>query len=578
MSIRRGFAVLLLIFVTLGIYYPSIFAGPNPLDDVQIITAYQNVDHFDLKGLFLPGSSGYYYRPLLGVTFVFDNIVWGMRESFMHLENVIFHTINVILVFLVAINVAKRYAIDDGLFPLAAAFLFAIHPINTESVNWISGRSDLLAGIFFLISILILLNALQRTSILMCTVAALSFLLSCFAKEVAVFALPGLLFIVLFHDSHGTILERLRNRWLYCLSLSSSAMTYFFFRSLAFSSSDTGIKTAVSVVNSQGLTALNAIRITLKAFGFYLKKIFIPWPLNFAIVKVSDFYVIAGLILFSAIIFMFHKRNLISAFFLISCCVLSPALLVVFGKMAWTPLAERYLYIPCTTFSIALSLLIYRSLPPDRQVYRKPLYALFTLIFIFSAYSTVNRNIVWQSNIALLEDTLRKSPGFFLAQNALAYELAAQGRSGEANQLLNSMVAPEGNKRGGKLIDSNRARILIAEGDLSGAKKLLLRNIDDSGVLYANIAEQIINIDVKLLNNERNPKKRQELFQEVVGFLLKLQDKSKDPLYSYRIGQFYLHAGERAKAQQYFAEAYRCSADGAYYKEAARKLSEKLKQ
>lgn len=577
MPIRRSFAVLLLVFVTLGIYYPSIFAGANSVDDVQIITAFVNADRLDLKGLFLPGSSGYYYRPLLGVTFVFDNIVWGMRESFMHLENVLFHAVNVILVFLVAGNVARRYAIDDSTFPFAAALLFAIHPINTESVNWISGRTDLLAGIFILISILLLLNALQRNSILMCAVAALSFLLSCFAKEVAVFALPGLLFIVLFHDSHGTTLERLRNRWLYCLFLSSSAITYFFFRAVAFSSSDTGIKTAVSVVNSQGLTALNAIRITLKAFGFYLKKIFIPWPLNFAIVKVSDLYVIAGVILLLAVIFMLYKRNLISAFFLISFCVLSPALLVVFGKMAWTPLAERYLYVPCTTFSIALSLLIYRSLPPDRQVYRKPLYALFTIVFVFSAYSTVNRNIVWQSNVTLFQDTLRKSPGFFLAQNALAHALEETGRTAEAKQIVLSMVAPEGNKRGEKLVDSNRAKILAAEGDLSGAKKLLLRNIEDSGVFYANIAEQIISIDMNLLSKERNERKKQELRQEVVRLLLKLSETSNDPLYYYRIGQFYLHTGDKAKAQHYFAEAYQRSPDGAYYKPAAKKLADKLK-
>lgn len=577
MPIRRGFTALLLIFVTLGVYYPSIFAGSNSLDDVQLITGYLNVDHFDLKGLFLPGSSGYYYRPLLGVTFVFDNIVWGMRESFMHLENVIFHTVNVILVFLVATNVARRYAIDDGTFPLVAALLFAIHPINTESVNWISGRTDLLAGIFILFSILMLLNALQRTSILMCAVAALSFLLSCFAKEVAVFALPGLIFLVLFNDSHGTILERLKKRWLFCLLLTSSAMLYFFFRALAFSSSDTGIKAAVSVVNSEGLTALNAIQIILKAFGFYLKKIFIPWPLNFAIVKVSDLYVIAGVIFFSAIIFMFYKRNLISAFFLISCCVLSPALLVVFGKMAWTPLAERYLYIPCTTFSIALSLLIYRSLPPDRQVYRKPLYALFTLIFVISTYTTVNRNIVWQSNVTLFQDTLRKSPGFFLAQNALAHALEEVGRTAEAKQIVLSLVAPEGNKRGEKLVDSNRAKILAAEGDLSGAKKLLLRNIEDSGVFYANIAEQIISIDMNLLNKERNERKKQELRQEIVRLLLKLSETSKDPLYYYRIGQFYLRAGDKAKAQYYFAEAYQRSPDGAYYKPAAKKIADKLK-
>jgi len=68
MALRRGFVVLFLIFVTLGIYYPSIFAGANSVDDLQIISSYLNDDSFDLKKLFLPDGSGYYYRPLLGLT------------------------------------------------------------------------------------------------------------------------------------------------------------------------------------------------------------------------------------------------------------------------------------------------------------------------------------------------------------------------------------------------------------------------------------------------------------------------------------------------------------------------------
>jgi len=577
MPIRRGFAVLLLIFITLGIYYPSIFAGPNSVDDVQIITAYLNAGHFSLKDLFLPGSSGYYYRPLLGLTLVFDNMFWGMHESFMHLENVIFHAINVILIFFVSANVAKRYNNEESLFPLSAAFLFAIHPINTESVNWISGRTDLLAGIFILTSILFLLNALQRKSLLLGTAAAVAFLLSCFAKEVAVFAFPGLLFIILFHDQQGSLVERLKKRWFFSSILSASTLTYFIFRSIAFNSGDSGIKSAATVLDSPNFHLLSAIRITLKVFGFYLKKIFIPWPLNFAIVKVSDYYVILGILFFLAIIYMLYKRGLISALFLASACVISPALIVAFGQMAWTPLAERYLYIPCAIFSIAMSLSVFRFLSKVRLNYRKALYLLIALLFASSAYTTVNRNIVWQSNITLFQDTLRKSPDLFLVQNALACALREKGREAEAKVIMLSMVAPEGNKRGGKLVDGNRARIMAANGDLTGAKKLLLRNIDDSGVFFIAIVEQLISIDMKLLNTERNAKKKQELRQEIVAYMLKLQGRSGDNLYFYRLGQFYLHSGDRVNAQRYFSEAFLRSPDGAYYKLAAGKLAEKLK-
>lgn len=579
MAIRQRFIVLFLIFVTLGLYYPSIFAGAASVDDVQMITSYLNIDRVDLKGTFLPGTSGYYYRPLLGLTYIFDRFVWDMHESFMHMENVIFHTINVILVYFISIKVARRYDIENSTLPVCAALLFAVHPINTESVNWISGRTDLLAGIFILLSILLLLNALQgKSTILMSGAASASFLLSCFAKEVAVCALPGLLFLVIFYDQNVTLVERLRKRWVCSAFLSATAMTYFLFRFFAFKRGDTGIKTVATAVNAPTFDLLDTLRIVLKVYGFYVKKIFFPLPLNFAIVSISDYYVVVGVILVFFISYMLYKRNLVSALFLISICVTAPALLVALAKLAWTPIAERYLYLPCATFCIAMSVLLYPLFISKGTLFKNISYFCVTSLFVFSAYSTVNRNLIWQNNITLFQETLRSSPGFFLAQNALAHALQQQGRNTESRELMLSMVAPEGSKRGGKLVDGNRAQIMAADGDLVGAKKLLLRNIEDSGVLYATNVDQIIDIDMTLLEKERDSRKAKELQQEIVSLLLKLQEKNNDPFYYYRIGQFYLHMGDKLQAQRYFAQASLNSSEGTHYKQAAAKLAEKLKQ
>lgn len=577
MAIRPGFIVLFLIFVTLGIYYPTIFAGANSLDDAQIINGYRDAEQFDLKGLFLSGGSGYYYRPLLGLTLVFDSIVWGMHESLMHLDNIIFHVVNVILVFFIAIRVARRYANEEKLLPLCAALLFAVHPINTESVNWISGRTDLLAGIFVLLSILLLLKSLQQGKIMWCAIASLAFLTGCFAKEVSVCALPGLLLIVLFYDQEGSLMQRLAKRLTCCAFLSAAAAVYFIFRYIAFYGGDTGMKTALTV-NVSTFNFINTFRVILKVLGFYLKKIFIPWPLNFAIVNISDYYVILGIILILAIAYMLYKRCLISAFFLTSISVTAPALLVAFGKMAWTPLAERYLYIPCAIFCVAISVCVYDRLLSNGHKFRKSLYLILMLLFISGAYTTVERNIVWQNNVTLFQDTLRKSPNFFLVQNALAGALQQQQGSGEESKLmLLSMVAPEGHKRGGKLVDSNRARILMSEGDLVGAKRLLLRNIEDSGAFLPTIVEQIISIDMNLLKDERSVRKVVELRKEIVAFLLQLHEKSGDPFFFYRIGQFYLNIGNKKEAQHYFSKAYLQSPEGTHYKLAAKKLADKLK-
>lgn len=576
MALRPPFAVLLLIFVTLGIYYPTIFAGANSLDDLQMINAYINIDNIDLKSFFLPGSSGYYYRPILGLSFLIDRFAWGMHESIMHLENILFHTINTLLVYFIAVKAARTYAIDSILLPFCAALLFALHPINTESVNWISGRTDLLVGIFLLFSILLLLNARQNENLTLTAAASVSFLFACFAKEVAVCALPGLLAIIVFHNQDESLLTSLRKKWGCAAMLIATAAIYFLFRIAALSRGDTGMKAVTAAVNEPAFQLFDTIRVVLKVSGFYLKKLFIPWPLNFAIVRISDYYVIGGLLLVFLVIYMLYKRDMISAFLLSSVCVTAPALLIALARMAWTPLAERYLYASSATFAIAMSLSVYRYLHLKKLIDSKMMHLVVVLLFSLCAYTTVNRNIVWQSNLTLFKDTLNKSPDFYLAKNELAYALQQLGREKESREIILSIDAPEKSKRGKKLVDSNRAIIMAAEGDLIGAKKLLLRNIEDSGVLFPRIAEHLITVDTTLLNKERDKQKRRALEEEIIELLLKTREQTGNPFYFYRIAQTYLNFGNKKEAQHYFNEAYLRSPDNAYYKQAAKKLAETL--
>ncbi len=580
MVIRRGYVVLLLIFITVGIYYPSIFGGINPVDDGQIIDSYLYAERFDLKALFFPSNSGYYYRPILGLTFIFDKIVWGMHESFLHLENILFHAINVILVFFVTEKVAKRYSFSNYSLPLVTAIFFAVHPINTESVNWIAGRTDLLACLFLLLSIFMLLQSLEQNSQLLGVGGVAVFFLACMSKEVAVSALPGLLAIVLFYDQHGTFMERVRRRWACSGSLLLVVIGFFLlmFRFLLLTRGDSGAKLLSTTLNSPGFDIVNSFFLALTALGFYAKKLFIPWPLNFAIVQASGYYILAGVAVLSIVFYMFARRGLLSALTITCICLVSPALLISVVRMTWTPLAERYLYMSCAIFCIVISAIIHSIYFSEGSPAKKLIPIPIFVVLIAMTYSTVNRNIIWQDNIALFRDTLQKSPNYYLAQNALMYSLKYKGKFEESRALMMSIKAPEGSKRGGKLIDSNQAMILVAQGDLAGAKKLLLRNIEESGVMYPRILENLVTVNMQLLGEEKNKSKILELQQETVDHLLKIYEKTGDPFYYYRIGQFYLGINKKTEAQSYFSKASTLSSEGAYYKPAAMKLAEKLKQ
>ncbi len=581
MKIRTFYIVLFLVFVVLGIYYPSVFAPINTVDDKAMVLSIMNSSHFSFKGLFFPGISGYYYRPLLGLTFYADDSLWGLQPSFMHLENILLHALNVILVFLVARGIFKRHGLHNILAQLSAALLFALHPINTEPVNWISGRTDLLAGTFILLSMLLLLRALESNRILTCALASFSLLLACFAKDVAIFFFPASLLMIWHFDEsredtlYSSLLSSLKRRALFYASFFFVVLAYFTCRRVAFNKADTGIAQAAGGIIGHEVNILYTLKVMVKLLGFYAKKLFFPWPLNFAITKVPNYYIIVGVMVLVAAVYMFYRRELLADLFLTSICVISPAFLVALNRMAWTPIAERYLYIPCATFSIGITLVVYCLCKKMRFEKYSPI--LVVLICATSAFATVNRNIVWQDNLTLYEDTVRKSPDFPPAQNELAVALKEHGKDKEGNRIIKSNQVPEGTKNR-EFAELNRANVLTAEGDLDSARRLLLDNLNPNSAVYNNILTKLINIDECRLNKLDRNVKTQQIRAEIIGFLSKLQANTGDAFYNYRIGQYYLAMGDTKDARNCFATAYEKAPAEAYYKLPAKKLADKLRQ
>ncbi len=148
-----------IIFITLAvfeIFLPSILAGLCFVDDVQMFKGLLQMHDWNLKNVFTPG--GLYYRPLLSLSFIMDKEFWLLNERVMHLENVFLHLFNVTLVYYLTLTLLADHEKEESVLPLTAALCFGLHPINTEAVNWISGRADLMACTFVLLSTLYLVK------------------------------------------------------------------------------------------------------------------------------------------------------------------------------------------------------------------------------------------------------------------------------------------------------------------------------------------------------------------------------------------------------------------------------------
>ncbi len=88
-----------------------------------------------------------HYAPLQVISYMLDYSVWGLAPGGFHLTNIIIHTINGMLIY----RLFRRWQVDR-LFALVGAALFLLHPVQVETVAWISQRKSLLSMFFFLLA------------------------------------------------------------------------------------------------------------------------------------------------------------------------------------------------------------------------------------------------------------------------------------------------------------------------------------------------------------------------------------------------------------------------------------------
>ncbi|MBM3287328.1 MAG: hypothetical protein FJY88_08275 [Candidatus Eisenbacteria bacterium] len=98
-----------------------------------------------------------YYRPLVTISYALDARIWGLRPFGYHLTNLILHAVCTLLVLLLFRRLGARREIA-----LAAALLFAVHPIHVANVSWIAGRTDLVAALFLLPAVIMVGKHLDR--------------------------------------------------------------------------------------------------------------------------------------------------------------------------------------------------------------------------------------------------------------------------------------------------------------------------------------------------------------------------------------------------------------------------------
>jgi len=220
--VTSGRAAALIVAATL-LVYANALGNAFLWDDRFLVVGNTAIKHWAnvatifARPLFPDAIGSRYYRPLQTLTYLLDYQLWGLRPWGFHLTNVLLHTGTALLLFRLGMLVLR-----DARAALAGAVLFAVHPIHTEAVTYVSGRSDPLAALLMLAAVLWFVPGGRW--IIASTVA---FFLALLAREAAM-VLPLLLLVV-----DGAVTRARRRPWSVYLPYAGALVLYLLLRTVA---------------------------------------------------------------------------------------------------------------------------------------------------------------------------------------------------------------------------------------------------------------------------------------------------------------------------------------------------------
>jgi tetratricopeptide (TPR) repeat protein len=432
-----------LLLITLAAYANSIGLGlaldarTIVTEDVRIRSASaENVRLILTTDYWWPRAADRLYRPVTTLSYLFNYSILGNGEapSGYHWVNLFLHALNVWLAFRLALHLFGRP------WPaFAAAALWAVHPITTESVANVAGRADLLATAAVLGALLVYLRLADHGVRSPLVFASLFMIagLGYFSKESAVI-LPGVMLLTDLAIGEPSW-QRLRSRLAYYAAAMAPLILLLAVRTAVFS----GLPWPRTVFLANpliGAPALLARFAAIRVVGLDL--LLLLWPAHLSSDRtyatttliwwtdVGAWIALAAIAAILAIAIRRYRRDPIvfwaAGFF--SLAILSASnLVLIIGSV----MAERFLYLPALGFAVAAVAVVGRVLPK-----RAGAIAL-GMVVALCAGQTIVRNSDWQDDLTLATADVATSPRSYGLHERLAtalYERDARGNIDRAIQ------------------------------------------------------------------------------------------------------------------------------------------------
>lgn len=444
---------LLIAAVTLLVYLNSL-SGVFQFDDHNVIVNNPAVHGWSQ---WWQGMCG--IRPLLKLSYTL-NWTCGLGLIGFHLFNVLVHVVNGLFVYRLAQAVTKQSFRPElaGKAALTGALLFAIHPVQTEAITYLSGRSSSLFTCFYLASLFCYLRCRRHAwlSWPQC-VSAIFFVLALLTKEVALtLPLALLLWEICFGELHQGVRGMWRRQWLHWLILFVAAVALLYhpvYRCLIV------LKPTLTTV----LTQIDGV-------SYLLTRLFAVTSLNIdpdlrlqpVLTRPLASEACALALLLGTGVWMLRRKPLFAFAILWLFLQLLPTNTLA---VRWDIANERQLYLAGVGLFIAAGFGLERVLGFLPGKGRKLLLFFF---YTLLGLCTVFRNDDYQSQVTLWEATVKQSPAKARVYNNLGYAYLLAGERTKARRSYLTAV-------------QLRPDYLLARNNLQALDELIGREEDEQG-------------------------------------------------------------------------------------------------
>jgi hypothetical protein len=486
--------------------------------------------------------------PLTWISHMLDVSLFGMDPGPHHLVNVAFHLANVLLLFSVLLRMTGR------LWPSAAvAALFAAHPLNVESVAWISERKNVLNTLCWLLALLCYARYAAKSRLGWLAGAVFCMAAGVMSKAMIV-TLP---FVLLLLDG-----------W----PLGSFATTSWrrlvleklpFFALSAFGCwAQISAGAQVQLLWTREASPIS-YRLTCAAANtlLYLTQIFIPvqLALPYPMARTAPYgLALVSLVVFSGLLFWAWRRRATAPYALFGLLwflgILTPVSGIV--QAGDTAFANRYAYVPQIGIFIAVAWSLEAWL---RHKNRLVLPALATAFLCLFTFLSVRYVACWENTATLFTHAAAVLPTSLKAQGNAALGLVHQRRLPESLPYFRAALAIEPHNAAFR---GDYGLALSKLGDLDGAiAQFRLAAADDSRPAVA-----AFNLGTHLLRKGQ-PAEATPVLEAVT------RTNPGDPLSHYWLGRAYEAGGRAPAALREYREAAALNPGDASIQEAVRRLA-----